>query len=519
MKRILRILSIVLIFVLVFSTLISCEESTKTPQETAEASTADNKDTAEIKPDESTETDESATDTATENESETQTETKTETETVKDEPSVERKDYGSYLFLHIHGDVNPVQFYWVEEGESDVLSQAIYDRQTKVGEYLGIDIYGVRTPTANKYIEPFKNAVKNKDGSVHILLTHNYNGIASLISENFFRDLNEVPHINLFADYWNIDFMDSISLKDHRYLGFSDFNILYTNVIAFNKSLMDKYGSAVDESLYSMVENYRWTLDQMISLANLVYIDSTGDGKTVDDTFGISGLHAVPFVNFLQASDINLIDISESGSYKVSVYNETNKAKTATLVDKIHALAKSDCSWFWRSGEDTVQLTTGRTLMQLTPSINLPNYLNYDIEFGVLPYPLFDENQKDVGYRSLQWGGYIAIPSYVDNIDMTAETIEMLSYFSEEVNIAFYDKLLGKQVADTIEDKKMLSIIWDSVCSDFGQTYAEAMPGIDLLYLVPRLTEANTTKNITSFMASIEKSADKLITKFLMKIE
>lgn len=60
----------------------------------------------------------------------------------------------------------------------DVLSQAIYDRQTRVGEYLGIDIYGVRTPTANKYIEPFKTAVKNKDGSVHILLTHNYNGNA-----------------------------------------------------------------------------------------------------------------------------------------------------------------------------------------------------------------------------------------------------------------------------------------------------------------------------------------------------
>lgn len=502
MKNIFKSLSFFLALTLVLSSLISCEESTELPQETIETSAVENSNTEEIKPIESAETDE-----------------KTEVTTVQDEPAVESKDYGSYLFMHIHGDVNPVQFYWVEESENDVLSQAIYDRQTRVGEYLGIDIYGVRTPTANKYIEPFKTAVKNKDGSVHILLTHNYSGVASLISENFFSDLNEVPHLNLYADYWNIDFMDSISLKDHRYLGFSDFNILYTNVIAFNKSMMDKYSAAVDESVYSMVENYRWTLDQMISLANLVYIDATGDGKTVDDTFGIAGLHAVPFVNFLQASDINLIDISESGSYKVSVYNEINKPKTATLVEKLHALAKSDCSWFWRSGEDTVQLTTGRTLMHLTPSIKLPDYLNYNIEFGVLPYPMYDENQKDVGYRSLQWGGYIAIPSYVDNMDMTAETIEMLSYFSEEVNIAFYDKLLGKQVADTLDDRKMLSIIWDSVCSDFGQTYAEAMPGVDLLYVIPRLTEANTTKNITSFMASIEKSADKLIIKFLKKIK
>ena len=52
--------------------------------------------------------------------------------------------------------------------------------------------------------------------------------------------------------------------------------------------------------------------------------------------------------------------------------------------------------------------------------------MDYDISFGVLPYPMWDEKQKDVGYRSLQWGGYLCIPSYTRNLNMIGDTIERL---------------------------------------------------------------------------------------------
>ena len=269
-----------------------------------------------------------------------------------------------------------------------------------------------------------------------------------------------------------------------------------------------------------MVNNYRWTLDSMISLANLVYIDATGDGKTADDTFGITGEINVPFVNFLQASNINLVEQNEKGEYVVVVYNEVNQEKTSNLIDKLKGLTTSDCCWTWgfQTGSK-VELPTNRTLMWLTPSIALPALMNYDINFGVLPYPMYDENQKDVGYRSLQWGGYITIPSYVDDLAMTAETLEMLSFFSDDVNLTFYEKLLGKQVADTPDDKKMLDLIWDGVCSDFGQTYHSVLSKTDLLYIVSRLADPNSTKNIGSFMATVDKSANKMISSFLKDVE
>ncbi|MBQ8408352.1 MAG: hypothetical protein IJY39_05750 [Clostridia bacterium] len=497
MNKLMRLIALLLTLVIAFSAFVACDGG-KTEETTEKGDQAlENND-----------------------QSGTVTETQAVETVVEDVPEVAKKNYGADYFIHIHGDVNPIDYYWVEESSNDVLSQALYDRQMKVSEHLGIEILGSRTLTEGKYLEPFKTAVKNKDGSVHTLLTHNYIGITSLVSENFLADLNTVSEINLEADYWNLDFMDSIAVKDHRYLGFSDFNILYTNVVSFNKGMMEKYASALDESLYTKVYNYRWTLDEMISLAKLVYVDATGDGKTGDDTFGISGLQAVPFVNFLHGCNINLVETNEKGEYVVSVYNTLNSQKTTTLVDKLLDLAKSDCSWFWAFGSSsTVPFVSDRVLMTVSSSYDLPYYLNYDLDFGVLPYPLYDEAQKDVGYRSLQWGGYITIPSYVDNLPMAAEALEMLAYYSKDVNLAFYEKLLGKQVADSPDDKKMLSIIWDGVCSDFGQTYYACMSQTNLLYVIPELTKANTSQNIASFMAKVDKSANKMIKKFIDEIK
>jgi hypothetical protein len=144
--------------------------------------------------------------------------------------------------------------------------------------------------------------------------------------------------------------------------------------------------------------------------------------------------------------------------------------------------------------------------------------LNYNLEFGVLPYPMYDTNQKDVGYRSLQWGGYIAVPNYLSNPQMAGETLELLSFYSDDVTDVFYQKLLGKQVADSPQDKQMLDIVWDGVCSDFGQTYSSVVSNANLLYIIPELTYESSTQNIASFMARVDKTANKLFRQFVTEV-
>ena len=437
-------------------------------------------------------------------------------------PEVERNNYGEDFYLWVMNDTNNIKYHFVEESENDVLSEAIFARQEKVRDYLGVNIVGTKTPgTFTTYATDFKTAVKNKDGSVDMMLTHVYSGVCSLISENYLSDLANLPGVDIDADYWNQEFMEDLSINDKYFLGNSDFNILATYVITFNKDMMEKYADALPKSVYDMVRDYEWTIDQMIGLANLVYIDETADGKTPDDTFGISGPQWNEFPGFLHASDIKIIDQDQSGAYTTVLLNDVNAEKTYTLIDKLYNLAKSDCAWFdyMTTSINTVPLTSNRVLLHLTATNSLVSFLDYEIPFGVLPYPLYDTNQKDAGYKHLQWGGYISVPAYMRNEQMIGETLEVLSFFSEDVKVAYYEKMLGKQVADVPDDSEMLSIIWDTVCCEFAQTYSDTLGGTNLLYSMATVTDAAAASNAASTIETHARAANGGIIKFFNKIE
>ena len=451
--------------------------------------------------------------------SESQEQTSEEATTEEEfKPAIEEKDYGAEFYLSIMGDVNPVEYYWVAESSNDGMSEAIYNRQEQIRKHIGVEIIGTRTETVKGYIEPFKTAIKNKDDSVHFLISHVFYGIDGFITGNYITDFNDVYEVDLNAPYWNTDVMDQISINGHYFLGFSDFNILYTHVLSFNKEMLAKYEDQLDESVYSMVDNYRWTLDKMMWLASLAYVDTNSDGKTNDDIFGLVGYQSVPFIGFMHASNINVVEMDESGNYSIAVYNEKNKQKMSDLVDKLSALSRSEYAnlmggYFYNG------MTTGMALMEISSTFALPNYLSSDVECGVLPFPMYDENQADVGYRSLQWGGYLCMPSYLANPEMVGETVELLAYYSEDVNEAFYEKLLGKKVADAPDDRRMLEIVWDSVCSDFGQTYFSVIESTNFVYMLPNITKVGATQNLASFVASHQNTANRNLKKFIAKVK
>ncbi len=444
-------------------------------------------------------------------------ETVTEVETLP-LPDIEMNDYGEEFYLWISSDSNAAHYHWVEESKGDTMTEAVYNRQEQVRQYLGVEIVGQSKGGGSQtYLDEFKTAVKNKDGSVHLFVTHVFGGLAGMSSGGYLTPYESMPAIDLDADYWSSDVMEALSVEGKTYLGKSRFNILFTYIVAFNKGLMAQYEDSLDSSVYEMVNNYKWTLDQMIALSDMAYVDATADGKTGDDTFGLSDSNNVCFIGFLHSSNVSLIEQDEKGAYKVSVYNEINAEKTVSIVEKLKTLVNSDSCWMLTDSGDPryIDMSTGRVLMTLEGTNSLEKLTTYDLTFGVLPYPMYDEAQKDVGYRHLQWGGYLAIPSYLTNTQMVGETVEMLSYYSTAVNDAYYEKMLGKQASDMPEDRAMLNLVWDTLCSDFGQPYCELDGGRNILYLVPGQLVDTTGAGVASYVASNEKALNKAIEKFI----
>ncbi len=444
-------------------------------------------------------------------------------------PDIDKKDYGEDFNLFVEAS-NGVSFFYMDEEENDggAMDEAVFSRQERVSRYLGVEFVSVKYPDASfsNYHTYVQDAVKNMDGTIDAVVTHPHSGPSNLISENLLADFSDYPGIDLDAEYWNMEFMDTLELNGNYFLGLSDYNLLRTYVIAFNKEMLDEYGGGMEKTIYDLVLDYEWTLDEMIKLANLVSSDTTGDGKTPDDKFGISGMCWVEFCGFLTSSDIPMVAQDQSGAYKVAVNSDKYMSRAVDLVDKLKTLAKSNSAYFdypWALQNFKISvsapLSSGRVLMQVINTTNLEGLLAYQLEFGVLPYPMYDLDQKNVGYKSLQWGGYIGIPSYVKNETKVGETLEMLAYYSENVKITFYEKLLGKRVADMPEDAAMLEIIWDSVATDVGQTFLSL--GSDqhgVCYTVPVLL--NEEKNqLASYVDGKANAINKQFKEFMDNID
>ena len=98
---------------------------------------------------------------------------------------------------------------------------------------------------------------------------------------------------------------------------------------------------------------------------------------------------------------------------------------------------------------------------------------------------------------------------------MTGYTLEMLSWASDNVKTTFYEKLLGKQVAEAPNDAKMLALVWSSVCTDFGQTFSDEC---GTLYTLPQVTREESGEELVSFHSGIKKSGDKKLKQFIVKV-
>ena len=485
MKKSFKILALLLSFVMMISVFVACDNGKSGNDE--ETTTTSN---------------------TTSGEQET---TKKPEETTEPMPDVEKKDYDTQFYLSILTDTNPMEHYWVEESDNDVLSAALYERQEKVKNYLGVEVLASSAGSYLDYTEAFKTAVNNKAGGIDTLLTHVSGGVAGLLTSGVLTPFEEMPGIDLDADYWNQEFMDALSVSDKYLLGFGDFNILYTYVIAYNVDLLAKYEDSLDKSVYQMVDDHEWTLQQFIDIAKLGHIDN---GSVDKNQYGLTGLQWVPWCGFLQSCGVNLVEMNDKGTYEISYMNDVYKDRTEKIVTMLTELANANYSKldYMSTAAPTVPFESGRALMTLTATIQVDDYLNHDIDFGVLPYPVYAVGEE---YRSLQWGGYLAIPSYLENSDMAGETLEMLSFFSEDVKTAYYQKLLGKQIADNPDDRRMLEIIWDSVCTDFGQTFEETCG--NPLYMLPQVTSGSIS--LTQFYEGRTNGGNSEISKFLRKVD
>lgn len=431
------------------------------------------------------------------------------TEKTTHDVPVDSLDFGNEEFYAVAFEWQGYPYYFfAEEESSDPMQSALYNRQRAIEDAIGVKISYYLYPSYSALNQAIDQDVNVGETAIDMALLHCITGVAQFTSGGFLYPLDELEYVDVKAPWWNEEQMEGLRLGSSYYFGVNDFMIPCPYVIYFNKEMVEDTEGMEDP--YQLVLDQKWTFDVFEEMARAATVDVNTDGNyTVDfDSFGVAVHDDSDYSSFLTAFDQPITAKNEDGILTVAL----NTEKTVDIFERFADMSAAKVFYPDASIEkEQITLDSGRLLFYFAPISEAEKLRDCEIDFGILPYPKYDEAQAD--YKSLDWGGLMCVPSVISNPELTGAVIELLAFESKkEVIPTYYDSVLDGQLAQDPESVKMLDILFDTICYEPAMNYWGLTGSMFKLLFSPAHEAINKKNaNFASFYAEYGDSAQKQI--------
>ena len=399
-------------------------------------------------------------------------------------------DFGGVTFTILACDENVPYTYieMPEQQDGDIMNDAVYDRNLRVEENLNITL-ALKTVSGTDTEPLVKSSVLSGDKAYNMVSPHILRSISTLVVQNLLQDLNQVEYVDFEKPWWNKTFSETMKIKGKVFYASGDTIVPNARVIVFNKDMMENYDK---EDIYDVVYNGNWTLDKLGEYCADMVVDLDGSGvMDINDQYAFSDLGNTGLAtSFVHASDMLFLDISND-SFRLTL----NDDKMDVIINKLY-------DYIYREGNTAItneNFGNGNVLFGSQVLLKLQILRSYDTDFGIIPFPKYDEFQEE--YYSSVWNGLLCVPIDVNNIDCAGAVLEAMAYYSSLTLVpAYYEQLLDSKFVRDENSSKMLDIIFDGLIYDFGLCFDNFMGNYSSVGTL--LNSGNT--DITSFYAANE---------------
>jgi len=147
---------------------------------------------------------------------------------------------------------------------------------------------------------------------------------------------------------------------------------------------------------------------------------------------------------------------------------------------------------------------------------DVENLRGMDTDFGILPIPKYNEQQKEYLQTVNPYVGLImSVPQCAGSIDNSSAVLEYMAYESKYIlQPAYYDVVLNTKIARDEESGKMLDIIFGNRAYDIGDVFDFNSLGSDVINM-----SMTFDRNMVSKYEKKEAGAIKAIDKLVEKIQ
>lgn len=373
-----------------------------------------------------------------------------------------------------------------EEGDSNVVSQAIFDRNLTVEERLGV-IIGYH-PVGNGHgpWTDIETSITTGTCEYDLLAGSSIQGSKQFV-KGLYKNLRDVDYLDLSKEYWSQGILDNQTIAGVTFGATGSISTYFYDsafVIYFNRNLAESWGISPD-SIYEMVLNGEWTLDKMMELTKNVYEDDGNGIEDENDVYGFGVQVTSATDGFTASCNINFVTEDEDGM-KIAM----DIGRVSDVVTKVNSFIWDNpgvCALAENKNYVTSEIFlldqqfANDKLMFVTDwlySTSTMTMRDMKSDFGVLPYPKYDVNQEYATYVHDKYT-LLAIPASVseERTDMVGAVMEALaSEGHNEVMPAYYEKALTSRYIRDPESVKTMDIIVRNITLDKAWTLATDIP-------------------------------------------
>ena len=453
----------------------------------------------------------------------------------KDDLSDEIDYKGETVTILYWSDVERPEFEITEEeADGDMVKEAIYRRNIATEERMGITYEWVGTDGDSGDRAKFTNYVRNAfSGGTYYDIIATYSRTAGmLLTEGLIQDLNKIDdsYINTNQPWWPKSMLETCSIGDSLFFVSGDIS---TNVLHFMYAVyynMDMLKNLNLDDPVALVDDMKWTIDSLINLTKETYIDLDQDGSaTAGDQYGFCSTY-FHLDAFYTGSDMMLLVPGTDTNLTIS--DDFFGQKTIDLVDKLGAWFKSgDCAVNPSGGSVDYQtpFEEGNCLFRLDRVYVADNQhrggalRNVDWEYGILPVPMYDENQTEyitvVGNPFTLW----CVMENAKDPQMSSAVIECLASegYRKTSPMIFENNMKYRYTADVAgkgDSARMFDIIRGSIAFDLGRIFSDILSFMSEMPSKAAATssswssmKAQYERTLKRSMSDLNKSLDKVL--------
>ena len=410
----------------------------------------------------------------------TQPDETTPVETVPD-VTTEFKDLTSYLpeDLDLGIDMNILVGILYD---GDIVGTELYNRVLRVEKNLGIELTVNQTSGTNLdgWLDEARKRQESTDPNLVADLLSGYSQLlGSFTLEGRLQNMANSDEVDFTNPWWPEALLENSTIDEKVYFASGDISptLLYEiYAIFYNRALIEQYN--LDDPI-KLVNEYKWTIDKLISMTEGIYQDLNNNSKAdIGDFTAFNFCDNAHLKAFPYAMGVRVLEPDADDGY---VWSESY------MGEKMDVFLGKFVTWVQNNEGVTIQsefYDFGKNFVAGTNIFTVGNFgfakgeaAGSGIDYAVVPCPMYNEDQK--AYYSTHgnpcsfWG----VPTNAD-LDNSALLLERLAVDAfVYITPALFERALKlKYVTNDVDGiSKMFDIIRNGVVFDAALLYNRSL--------------------------------------------